>query len=215
MTPQEIMTTARRRYNAVGDSFFSDAEIYDLIYAGELELAREAFIIENSYSVTTVAGTQEYAYPANAIAIRRVVYDGKKLKPISFREDDAATGNDADTTNQGRPCFYYQFAQSIFLRPIPDNTLTLTVYTYDEPGQVTGAAYPLEVPSQWHMGLVNFVVAEMFGKDQNQAMMNYYNNKWEKTKQDAIKFKARMKRTDANATVKDEESLAYSILGTT
>ena len=41
MTPTEIMTRARTRYNAVGDKFFSDAELLDGIYEASMELAIE------------------------------------------------------------------------------------------------------------------------------------------------------------------------------
>jgi len=216
MTPSELETHARRRYNAVGDTFWSQQEILDYLYNACLQMAREALVIEQAYTTTTVAGTQEYAYPTNTIQIKRVTYNGSKLQPINFREDDALTGFNASTTAQGSPQYYAIWDETLILRPIPDAAQTLKIYSYNEPQAITITS-TLEVPSQFHMDLLDYVNAEMAAKDENFKAAEYYMKQWAdnpmKGLMAAKRYAARKKRGDAFAAVQDEERLGITILG--
>ena len=214
MTPAEIILAARQKYNAVGDSNWSDSEICTLIYAGELELATECgMAIENTYSTSTVASTREYAFPSNAQSIKRIEYNGKKLFPISFRDDDSLTNQNEATTDTGTPEYYEIFDSTIYLRPIPDSVGTLTMYAHSEPQAVTTTS-TLEIPSFTHGALVDFVVSEMAAKDLNFRMADYYMNRWESIHIPRIKKRLKLnKRGDAFAVVQCEELLPHGSLG--
>lgn len=213
MTPSQIEDAARRRYNSVGDSFWSSAEILELLYDACLEIATETLCIERTYSTTTTSGTQEYAYPTNAIAIKRVTYNGQKLKVIDMREDDAVTGLDMSTTSTGTPQYYFIWNETISLRPIPDSSsATLKIWTYNEPASLTSTS-TLEIPTVFHMKLVYYIVAEMAAKDSNAVAAKYYMDRWDRAKIDAKKWIKRSKRGDSFAVVKDDEQLVEAYLG--
>lgn len=213
MTPTELNNTARRRYNAVNDTFWSDEEIYDLIYDGCIDLAREAEVIRRVYTASTVASTRTYAYPTNTMAIKRIEYNGQKLKPIDFREDDAITWGDSSTTDSGTPQYYAVWNETIYLRPIPDSVGTLSIYSINEPSSITVASV-LEIPSEYHMDLVTYIVAEMAAKDTNVGVAKYYIDRWEKKKTDAKRFEKKKLRADSFTSVKAEESANGNYLGT-
>lgn len=212
MTPAQIEEHARQRFNAVGDTFFSSAEIMNLIYAACLRLAQETQCIERVYTTSTVADQQEYAYPSSTISIKRVTYEGNKLEPVSFREDDALTLNNSTTTATGDPQYYSVWNDTLYLRPVPAGVGTLEIFAYNEPQAVTSTS-SVEVPSLFHMDLVNFILMEMFAKDQNLQMSSYYEKKWEKAVADAKRWMKRRLRGDSFSAVKDEESLPITILG--
>ena len=46
----DIMTRARQRYNAVGDDFFSDQMLRDLIFDAQSILAKEGWVIEKTFT---------------------------------------------------------------------------------------------------------------------------------------------------------------------
>lgn len=213
MTPQQIETAARNQYNAVGDSNWSSSEIFTLIYAACLELTRDCgFVIEREYSTTTVSGTQEYEFPTNALSIKRVTYNGKKLAPITFRDDDTVTMQNQLTTDTGEPQYYTQWDSSIALRPIPDSAATLRIYTINEPQEITLTS-TIEVPTFTHMSIVNYVVSQMAAKDMNFQTAQYYRQIWADDKE-MIKRKLKlMKRGDAFAVVQAEELHAITDLG--
>lgn len=212
MTPTELETAARNRYNSIGDSFFSQPEILDLIWDACLDMTRECNVIERVYTTSTVANQQEYSFPTSTISIKRITYDGKKLKPITFREDDTITGLNQSTTSTGTPQYYYQWNDTIYLRPIPTDVATLKIFTYNEPQVITTASV-LEIPVQFHMDLLDYIVSEMAAKDSNFEAAQYYANKWEAAKMSIKKWQKKRLRGDSFATVQDEESMIEGWLG--
>lgn len=213
MTPTQVEEQARRRYNSVSDSFFSQDEILYLMYDASLQLARECKVITNLYSTSTVASQQEYAYPSNTISIKRVTYAGKKLKAITMREDDSITGFNQSTTSTGTPSHYWVWNEVIYLRPIPSAVATLNIWTHNEPSTISITS-TLDVPSQFHMDLVNYIVAEMAAKDSNFTAAQYFLAKWEKSKSDAKRWAAKQFRGDSFGHVVDEEYSSENFLGT-
>lgn len=205
MTPLELQTYARQQYNATTDEFYSDDELYQHIWAAEHELAIKAFAIERVYSTTTVADQQEYSYPTDTIAIKRVTYDGVKLVPISFREDDTLTLGNAATTATGSPQFYALWNRALYLRPIPDDDLALKIFSYNKPTEVS-AASTLEIDEMWHLAMADYLLWKMASKDKNFEAAGHYKELWDKTVYEARKWGRKQKRTDGFHSIKDEEA---------
>jgi len=205
MTPSEIELAARQRYNAVNDTFWSQSEIFGLIYAACSEVCSEGYSIERRYSSTTVVGTQEYDFPTNAIAIKRITYNGAKLTKIDMIEDDALTGLNQQTTDQGTPLNYWIWDRTISLRPVPDAAQTLRLWTYNTQGPITDATTTIELPESQHARLINYVLSGMAAKDTNFTAADWYRNLWEKDKIEIRKTMRRIQRADKFTTVKDED----------
>lgn len=210
MTPDDIITQARQAYNAVGDTFFSSTELYNLIWKAEQELAMKTYCIMDTQTTTTVASQQEYARPTTAISIKRVTYNGRSLKPINFTEDDAITNYDAATTMTGEPLYYMEWESSIFLRPIPNAAYTLKVWFFAKPQQVT-ANVTLEVPEEYHLNMVDFLLAHMFGKDGKADMSAYHRNLWKESVEQIKQWERRKKRSNWPAAVVNIDALAETI----
>lgn len=214
MTPAQVEEHARRRYNAYGSAFWTQDELYKLIYDAEMQLATEARVIEGiDTSITTVIGTRYYSAPTGCIAIKRIEYNGTKLKPINQREDDALTLNNSGTNSTGTPQYYWVWNDTVYLRPIPDDAKALTLYQYKEPTLLTTSATTLSTPTRCHIHLVDYVVAHMVMKDENFQVYDRFMDRWEKYVERERAWTNKKKRTDGFACVQDEESLAETILG--
>jgi hypothetical protein len=203
MTPGEVAGFARAQYNAVGDTFFSDAELYSLVWMAQNELAREANVIEQTYSTTAVASQQAYSYPSLTIKIKRVTYDGYALQPITFREDDILTAGDAATTQTGSPMYYAVFDNVIYLRPTPDAANALVIFGYSEAQEVS-ALSTLEVPTHFHQNLADFLLWRMAIKDKNYTGAEYFHQTWKETVKLAKAWSKKRLRGDSNAHVVPE-----------
>lgn len=210
MTPSELAEYARRQYNAVGDAFFSDPELYQYIWAAQLELATEALCIRRVYTASTVAAQQEYEYPTNALSIKRVTYDGEKLTPITFREEDALTS--PAVTVSGSPQYYAVWNDTLYLTPIPDAVGTLKIFSINEPQEVDNTSV-LEVPTRYHLKMADFLLAAMCAKEKNFQAAGHYQARWDKTVMDAKKQERKYLRGDAFLGVNDSESMASNVLG--
>lgn len=214
MTPQQVEEAARRRYNGESDTFFSQDEVFKVIYEAELELATAGLVIEaKDTSTSTVAGTRAYAFPSNFIALKRVEYNGIKLELSDFRDDDRLTVQNSTTTQQGTPSYYQIFAKQIYLRPIPDAVQTLTVYGYKEPTMLTTASTTLSTPTEFHMDLVDFVTMILCAKDKDYEGVALYQQRWSDAKKRARQWMRRRMRADGFNSVKNEESYTTTFLG--
>lgn len=212
MTITQLLTSARRRYNSVNDSFFADEELINILYDACLDFARTTLCIERVYTTSTVASQQEYSYPTSAIAIKRIQYNGKKLQPINMRQDDSITALNQSTTATGDPQYYFIYNETIYLRPVPAGVGTLKIWTYNEAQELTVAS-TLEIPTQFHLDLVDYMASEMAAKDLNFTTAKYYLEKWERRKAEAKKWTQKKKRTDGFASVMDEEISIETYLG--
>lgn len=213
MTPSEIELTARRAYNAVNDTFWSQQEIFDLIYAACLEVCDESFPVERTYTTDTVIGTQGYDFPTNSLAIKRVTWNGQKLTPIDMREDDAVTALNQETTDTGNPRYYWIWNRTIYLRPVPASVETLKLWTYNFQAAISSPSATIDIPDVHHMRLVNPVLSAMAAKDSNLTKAQYYLAIWEKDKIKIKQSMRKMKRSDGFTTVKDEGLVIESYLG--
>ena len=212
MTVTEVITAARDLYNSTGDSFFSDTQMYVWIKKACDEMAKKAKIIERTYTTTTVDGQQDYAYPTNTIEIKRVTYNGAKLKRITHRDDDTVTLANAASTQTGSSIYYTDWNFTLSLRPIPDSAVTLKIYSYNLAQAIT-ATSTIEIPDLFQFDITYYLNMMMATKDQNWDAVTYFKGMWDQAVMNAIAWKKRQKRSDSFATVQDEESHVVTNLG--
>lgn len=212
MTPTEITTAARDIYNATGDTFFTDLQLYNWMQQGCQEFAKKAWLIEQLYTTSTVASQQSYTLPTLTIGVKRITVNGKKIKHITNREDDAITLSNQAVTSSGQPIYYYEYNYSIYLRPIPDAVYTMIIFSFDDSAAIT-ATSTLTIPALFHFDLVDYLLWRMFAKDKDVTNMTAHLQIWKQHVVDAIAYKRRLKRTDSFATVQSEDTLPVTILG--
>lgn len=213
MTPAQVEAAARNKYNSTGDTFYTSAELVDYMYQAQLELAQACPIIEATYTTTSVANQQEYSYPTNTSIIKRVTFDGRKLTPFTFRDDDAVTGLSSATTSTGTPEFYAVWNRTLYLRPTPATAaLTLKIFSINEPQPMTVSSV-FEVPTLFHMDVVDFVVSQMAFKDENTRVGMMYEKRWEAAKLRARAWCQKRKRGDSFGFVQSEEQHAVTQFG--
>lgn len=203
MTPTELETYVRQQYNAVGDSRFPQGLIFGYFYEAQVQLATEANCIRRVYETTSVEDQRVYDFPTNAFSLVRVEYNGERLTPNDFIDDDATTGNNANDSITGTPEFYQQWDQEIYLRPIPDTDgVTIKLYTYDLPSIPT-AVGNLDVPDRYHIKLANYALGCMASADLNFPLADRYFKAWQTDKEQCIAVEKASKTQDRLRTVKD------------
>lgn len=213
MTPTEILTAARQRTNTVGDNFYSDSELLGYLTAACSEMARNALVIERVYTTSTVASQQEYSLPTYNFTIKRITYDGRRLEPISFKDDDAITLFNSTTTATGEPTYYMVYNKTLYLRPVPTGVGTLKIFTQNFPQPITAVTATLEIPEEYHLDTLDYLEFRMRKKEQNfQASADAYQI-WKSRLGEIRKEERKKKRGDSFTFVKDEETLAVSYLG--
>jgi hypothetical protein len=218
--PSDIETAARQKYNATNDTFYSTAEFLTWIFQAECALATEGYLIERVYTSSSTNGQQEYPFPTSAIAIKRVTYNGNKLHPIQFRDDDALTMNNSTTTASGTATYYSLFNRTMYFRPIPDaDGVAIKVFCFSMPQILPSASTALDVDDLWALELDKYCLIQMAAKDQNWSAAQYWQNQWDGPQNPrsvinrAKAWKRRMLRADGFTTVVDEDTVPGTIIG--
>lgn len=208
-----IELSARNRYNAVGDTNWSSAEICQIVYEACLEITTDVnLVIEQVYETSTVAGTGEYDFPSLANSITRVTVNGLKLKKISMRQDDVLTIENQLSVDTGVPAFWWEWARVIHMRPFPADVQTIQVFASIDEDQLTPASI-ITMPARFHGDLVGYVIKEMAAKDLNWQMYDRYQMKWEKAVPRIRSAIRRSKRADAFAVTQIESQLPTNYIG--
>lgn len=203
MTPQELELAVRQRYNAVGDSFFPSTMIYNLIYQASMEMAVETKCIEETYTTTSVSSQREYSYPTNAISIRRVEYKGVKVRPARIERDPKTS----TTQPTGTPTLYAVWNKEIIFYPTPDTSSEqIKLFTYNMPAEVTSSSV-LDIPSEYHLDMIDFILSAFFAKDKDRAMATYHRELWLSNLKRIKKDRAKRLRGDEFAVVAMESDM--------
>ncbi|MES3012632.1 MAG: hypothetical protein V4750_02745 [Pseudomonadota bacterium] len=201
MTPGEIVAYARQRYNATADTrFFTESELYTLIWDAQMQLARETDCIRSTYTTTTVASQQEYSYPTSTLKIKRITYNSQRVDPRSLQEVLDMTSSVASPT--GAPTFYALWNETIYLGPTPAEAQTLKIFSVNEPTEVSSTSV-LDVPSRYHLDIGDYLLAQMATKDKNYEGAEVHLQRWRETVQRAKAFERKMMRGDGLAFVRD------------
>jgi hypothetical protein len=84
MTVKEIVTKVRMNLGTPSQQVVPDAEILDLINTAQYDIVKEGASLRGSAHTNTVANTERYAIPDEAISILRVDYDGFKIDLVEY-----------------------------------------------------------------------------------------------------------------------------------
>lgn len=213
MTPTEIEAAARTRYNAIGDSFYSQEMLFSLMYDACMRFATEAKCIRNVYTTDSVAGQDEYEKPTRAIGIVAVYYDGKRLDPISDRERQGILINGSAASTTGTPKYYTIWGEALFLTPTPDTDATgaIKIWSYDEPSTIT-AVSTIPIPTRYHKDIIYHLLEGMALKDSNRSLAASYAEKFELAVVKSRAFERKLIAHDRMPHVHDVDSdpFAYS-----
>jgi hypothetical protein len=175
VTPSTLELYCRQRYNAINDAMFSEAEMLTYIWDAQMQLAKETWCIRDVYTTTTVASQQEYAFPTQTLAIKRLTVNGDEAEPRSLEEVLDLTSSTATPT--GLTYIYAIWNEVLYLGPTPDDAYTLKIFSVNEPAEVTTSS-TLEVPTRYQMDLADYVNEQMCIKDKNYVGAQVYAGKW-------------------------------------
>jgi len=213
MTPTQIETMARQQYNASQDNFYSPAELQNYMYMAQMEFCKYTGMLKGKFETTSVANQKEYDLPDYTISIKRLEYDGVKVSPIDMRENDDIEILNTATATTDQPAFYYQWNNSFYLSPTPNDAKTITAWVYKRPQPVTTTSV-IEIPEEYHLDIVNFVTYKMAMKDENAVAAREYKAMWIQAMTEARKLERRKLRGDSFTSVKDVDRLAVTRFGT-
>jgi hypothetical protein len=136
MNRGEIRSDLRNLLGETDPTFYTDTKCNDAIYEACIELALESESIRGTTTLTTEAGTAEYALPANSAKIVKITLDDDSAD-LDYRTEFEM---DRDYPNwreaaSGAPRYWLLGDTTNYLRlyPTPDSARSLKLYWYGMP----------------------------------------------------------------------------------
>jgi len=168
----------RNRHNAASDSNWGDQEIYALMTARANEVLSVIGLIEAiDTSITTVSGTQGYAFPTNVVFVKKVLYNNYLVQQVDLRQAD--TVKEGNQWPSGRPEMCFEWNKTLYFVPIPDSAVTITLYVEKEHPYINNTTQTtLDLPSVLHFRMLDGVIGDMFSKDLNMPMVQHFETLW-------------------------------------
>lgn len=157
-----LQTNVRRRLDESTAAFWADADLTQWINEAARDIARRSETLQASTTINSVAGTQEYTLPTNALRIYRVEYrpDGATATqtiPLEYRDFNSMDSVwwSRQAVDRGTPyCFTmwgFPPTLTLVLFPLPATSVTaaIKVYYYRLPAAASSGSDTVDVPEGW------------------------------------------------------------------
>jgi len=209
MTPPNLLTLIRNRAAETSAGFWSNLEIYDYMWLGEIILAQRTGCTESSGTFDTVSGTREYTISTSVgtdvMTISRVTWYTYPLEKTDLNGVDVLEGVSYGSSGQsGQPTAYYEYANEIGFSPNPNAAQECKVFYRAKPVKLTASSTSFTVPDEYGNYLAEYCLYLMFMKDQElkTEAANYF-SQWEINVKLAVADWAKRKNKFRNNVVRD------------
>ena len=160
----DIATRVKRQFGDEYGAQITSDDILRWINDAMRDIALRNNLLQVKAVSATVASQQDYALPTDLLTLHSVRYGTDKLQSLTLQEADAFM--DTASVNTGRPAYFSQWGTTLSLYPIPQDAATsLNIYYTRQPHVVTTNADTPEIPSAYHLRLVDYCLAQAYELD--------------------------------------------------
>jgi hypothetical protein len=180
MNVGDISIRVRRQFGDQFSTRITEEDILRWINDGMREVAQKNELLQVTATIPTAAGVAEYPFPDNALKLLTVTQKGRPLRGLGFKEYLNFT-QDANNVYQGVPDTFTVWAGNIWLNPMPQFPGELKIFYVRHPVEVEEESDVPELPSTYHMRLVEYCLAQAAEFDENdeqydRKMSEFVNN---------------------------------------
>jgi hypothetical protein len=167
-TVQDIITYCRRLFGDDSSVQILDSDIIMWINMGQMDIATKLMNVQASSATVSVIGQAAYTVPSDVIKMESVYYNSKPLRGTSM--DSVQTQFEDLISSQGFPQYWWLWANSINIFPVPDTANVPIVINYiKRPTAVVNGASALGLPDTYYNALCDYVMAKAAELDENVA----------------------------------------------
>jgi len=185
MLVSDVGKRVKRQFGDDVGAQIDDSDVLRWCNDAQKEIALQNKLMQTISSSSTVIDTYEYTLPTDLLALRAVRYNKVKLTMTTMDELDTIVKD--RSSESGTPGYYYTFADTLTLWPVPDAVGTLEVYYTQVPTELTSDASSLTLPAQYDNRVVEYCVAQAAELDDNlehyQLKMSQFQNGIDTAKQ--------------------------------
>lgn len=167
LTVADIAIRVKRQFGDEYGAQVTDADILRWVNDAMRDIALRNNLLEVKAVTATVADQQDYTLPSDLLTLHSVRYGTDKLASMTLQEADAFLDKSSTT---GIPMHYSVWGRTISLYPRPASaTTSLNIYYTRQPLVVNDNADTPEIPSAYHLRLVEYCIAQAYELDSEMA----------------------------------------------
>lgn len=177
LTVLDIKTRVKRKFGDEAGVQLTDADIVRMINDAQRKIAsRNDSILEKTATASTVAGTQEYNFPADMLKLKGLSYKGtgetayRPMQGMSIQELNLyIDGWDADSSSSGVPTVFAVHAGKFLVYPIPQESVAsaFKVYYCRKPTDMVADGDVIDLPELYHDVVINIVLQDAYEMDED------------------------------------------------
>ncbi len=210
MIAQTIINKVRRQLLETIGTFWSDAELLDLINEAELDFHNRIRLLEASATMSTQVSRANYPLPSNwlssrALLLNKLNSDGTdnwhRLQPTNLEKivQEKVNFLSTNTDSLNTPYKYFIWNKEVWLSPVPDAVYTVQMFFKCKPMPITVATESLNTDDSLSEGIEAYVLWKAWKKEKEQDLAleqaQLYSNyirearRWEKKQSGDQRFK--------------------------
>lgn len=210
MIVQTIINKVRRQLLETIGTFWSDAELLDLINEAELDFHNRIRLLEASANMSTEVGRNNYPLPSNWLSSRALLInkpnpDGSdnwhRLQPTNLEKITQENVNflSTDSIVLNTPYKYFIWNKELWLYPNPDKVYSVQMFFKSKPIPLTVATESLNTDDSLSEAIESYVLWKAWKKEKEQDLAleqaQIYSNyirearRWEKKQSGDQRFK--------------------------
>lgn len=205
----ELVEYVKRQFGDESSVQVTDADIIRWLNMGTIEICAKNSVIQAEATTTGVIGQigYELEFASDIIRIEDVYYGSSKLAPVdksTFRNSVQNSVGEA-----GPPVYWYTWANSIKLWPVPNAVDVLTVDYIKRPNQVSNGGEFLPLPDLYYEQMCQFCMSKAFELDEDLEKSAAQRNLFE----DNLMEKTNLDKTMAGSfpVIGDDLGSAYAV----
>jgi hypothetical protein len=163
----QLIEYTKRQFGDEAGIQINDSDIIRWANMAAIEICAKNSVIQAEATTNGVAGQLSYdlGFANDIIRIEDVFYGNIKLDPVdksTFRESIQG-----DVGSAGQPVYWYAWANSIKLWPVPDKDDFLIVDYIKRPDIITSGVDKLPLPDLYYEQMCFFVMSKAFELDED------------------------------------------------
>ena len=169
----DVIAYVKRQFGDEAGVQITDADITRWVNLAQQEIFRISEPLKASTSTNVVSGQRQYSFPVgiSILRIQSIYYNGRPLPQKSVQEaEDYVLDTDPLFTNTGEPLFWWEWAGTINLYPVPNAALAsgLKINYIPYPAELTVTpTSTLGVPDTFYSRVLEYVMQQAYELDEN------------------------------------------------
>ena len=179
-TVQDVLTSVKRQFGDESGVQITDSDIIRWVDDAQREVMMNNPEINAAVvSVNITAGQPLYPVLINVPdidTIHSVHFDGAILRNMTFLQAQEYIIKNTTNDQRGTPTFWYEYAGTINLWPVPDTSITggLKIFYSAAPAEITTLGQLLSIPDSYFNAVVTYCMKQAMNMDENfQAAQSY------------------------------------------